>query len=328
MKTYIKIISITLAPSIGLSTILIDEDFNGSTTPAGWVAHTYTGGSHTDPGSPQGDAFRYPNAGTDGYLQLTQDSAFQRTTMIYTGNTLNTKNSFSFTADIQITGAPAGADGLSFFWVSKKSIDQIIATDASVNSIEDISGGISEWQGAPHGIDPTKSVGYYQGIEGYSFEFDHYQNTVERSSEYNHLVRISDWDHGGSVAAADRQFDDNFYYNDGWTRVHFDFDTATSTFSYYLESLNPAIAPELKFTTETTFTIDQLDAVTGETGWYEGFDEAYFGIGAATGFTTAQHLADNLVVAYPENFSAVPEPTNEILMGFLMIAALSIHSRQ
>ena len=275
---------------------LINEDFNGSTTPTGWVAHTYTDGNHTTVGIETNDTFRYPDVGTNGYLRLTEDVGSQRTTMIYTNNTLNTKKDFSFTADVRIQGTGSGADGLSFFWMSKASVDHVIAADDDVDSVADISGGAGEWQGAPHGTSVGSTtgmtVGYYEGIKGYSFEFDHYQNDGE-FSEYNHFIRLDDWDHSASVAAADRNSDDDFYYGDGWIRASFKFNANLNggTFSYYLENLTNG-----KFTETKTFTIADLATATGEDEWYDGFDEAYFGIGAATGGAHAEHLVDNVQV--------------------------------
>ena len=148
--------------------------------------------------------------------------------------------------------------------------------------------------------------GVFSDISGYSFEFDHYKNSGE-FHEYNHFVRLDDWDHSAaSVSATDRSGDDTFYYNDGWIRTHFNFDAEEETFSYYLESMEDLTLGQV--TETTTFSVAQLDSATGETGWYEGFDEAYFGIGAATGGATAEHLVDNV--------SVIPEPSS---FGLLVV---------
>ena len=311
MKTPIGILSIALLMgSTSFGGTLFTEDFDDNQTPDGWVAHTYTDGNHTTLGTEQDDTFRYPN--NPGYLRLTEDSTYQHTTMVKTDQTLNTQNSFSFTADVRIQGTGSGADGLSFFWMSKASVDSLINTDDNgVTSVADISGGAGEWQGAPHGNDPTKSVGYYEGIRGYSFEFDHYPNGSDELQEYNHFIRLDDWDHSATVAAADRTTDNDFYYGNGWIRTHFDFDATLNggTFSYYLERLEGTEEEIGTVTETTTFTTAQL----GD-GWYDGFDEAYFGIGAATGGATAEHLVDNITV--------VPEPSSAALIGIgALIAA-------
>jgi hypothetical protein len=278
------------------------------------VAYSFTNGTHTSPGTPQDDTFRYPNAGPNGYLRLTQDGPSQRSTMIYTADTLNTSKSFSFSAEVRISSSSSGADGLAFFWMSKASVDTVIANDPSVNSVADITGGMGEWQGVPHGNDPSKSIGYYPDISGYSFEFDHYQNSGEQQ-EYNHLIRIDDWDHtAGSVAATDYSSDANFYFNDGWLRVHFSYDEGTESFAYYLETLDGSITTAVK-----TFTISDLESATGETGWYETFDEAYFGIGAGTGAITAEHLVDNLNV--------VPEPVSALYLAAGALALVALRRR-
>ncbi len=319
-NTCIIYISATLLLShAALGMVLISETFNGGTTPDGWSAHTYTGGSHTTLGTLRDDSFRFPNAGDDGYLRLTESSNYQHTTLINTQTTFNTNKSFSFTADVRISGSGGGADGLSFFWVSKASVDQVAASNSNVDGIQDISGGAGEWQGAPHGNNPSMPVGYYEGISGYSFEFDHYKNSGEYVDEYNHFIRLDDWDHSaGSVAAADRNSDDTFYWNNGWIRTHFNYDEDSETFSYYLEALEGAEAGAV--TATTTFSIAELATATDEVGWYQGFDEAYFGIGAATGGLNAEHLVDNVEV--------IPEPaTAGIIAEFALIVFLWLRRR-
>jgi len=303
----LRIRSLTLltGQNIAQAAIIIHEDFNGPSDPSGWTAHSYTGGTHTTTGTAQDASFRYPNPGTDGHLLLTQDLGYQHSTLIYTGGTLNTTKDFSFQADVKITSTSSGADGLAFFWMSKASVDNVIENNANVGSVADISGGYGEWQGVPHGNDPSQSIGYYEGISGYSFEFDHWKNDQNERQEYNHFIRIDDWDHNaGSEAAADRTNDGDFYFNNGWITVHFSYVDATETFSYHLETLDGITSTSI-----TSFTISDLEAATGETGWYEKFSESYFGIGAATGGVRSEHLVGNVTV------TAVPEPESVLSMA-------------
>ena len=290
--------------------LYVNETWSGSTDPAGWSIHTYNGGGHTTPGTEltgaTADAYRYSTA---DHMQMTTPATYQRTTAIYTAQTFNTASSFSFTCDYYIGGG-TGADGLAFFWLDKDFIDD------NTLDVGTISGGYGEWIGVPHGNNPTDSVGYYANIAGYSFEFDHYNNSGEGSfQEYTHFVDTSTWDHAPAVAAADYGSDSDFYYNNGWQRVSFEFDADAQTFSYYLEILDGSGEPTGTTTSVTNFTVAELGP-----SWYETFDQAYFGIGASTGGAYAEHSIRNLTV--------VPEPTSALLLALATGAALGRRRRR
>ncbi|AQQ69839.1 hypothetical protein SMSP2_00173 [Limihaloglobus sulfuriphilus] len=299
--TYITtIVAIFAASTFGAS--LVTESFSGTTDPAGWNIQTYTGGTHTSAGTLEGESFRYGTGTGNGYMQMTEAVDYQRTTAIYTADTFSTAQDFSFTCDYNIGDTGTGADGITFFWLDKATID---SNSWNINSM---SGGYGEWMGAPHGNDSGKSVGYYNGIKGYSMEFDHYDNGAGEVDEYNHFIRISDWAHSGGVGAVDRGGDDDFYYGNGWQSVEFTFDADTGTFTYQLTDTDTSAQTAVK-----TFTVAVLETALG-TGWYETFDDAYFGIGGATGGDNDVHLIRNLDV--------VPEPATMLMFAMGGLALL------
>lgn len=262
---------------------------------ADWYVHSYTGGTHTTPGTPQALS-TFTASGNTG-LRLTSASNYQRTTLI-AKQEFTSQQSFKFECEVYIGDSTnSGADGLTFFWIDKASL--------GTNAIGDLNGGVGEWMGAPHGNLNTNAsgdatVGYYSGIKGYSFEFDHYQNNTNEFQEYNHFVRLGDWAHHPStVTNVNSGSDPDFYYNNGWERVSFSYDAVNERFTYEYKFNGTA------YTASQTYTIAQLNAASP--GFYEKFDNAYFGIGAATGGANAVHGI--------REFTLIPEPSMLAILG-------------
>jgi hypothetical protein len=287
-----------LITAVSYGDLLISESFNGSSAPTGWIINGKENTSHTSPetGTLKTDSDFFPAAGANGYLRLTENSGNQRATALYTAQTFRTDRDFTFRAEVNIaSGAGSvGADGISFFWLNAASLSGDLST---------YQGGMGEWQGAPRGNvtgttgsnNNLSDYGSYAGLEGYSFEFDHYQNTSLEQLEYNHLVRLEDWVHLPG-AAIDQTSDDNFYEDNGWQLFEYSYDASENEFTmqWNYDDLSET------FESSASYVIDGLDT----------YEEAYFGLGAGTGGQTASHDVRNLTFT-----GVVPEPACLTMIG-------------
>jgi hypothetical protein len=286
---------------------LINESFSGGSVPSGWIFNGKESASHasltTGVNKVNSDWF-VSESGTN-FLRLTEQTTNQRTTAIYTNSTFRTDRSFTIRSDIRVTSPTGnnGADGISFFWL-----------DAStVNNVNTTIGGMGGWQGAPRGAitgtagsgNTLSEAGYYAGLKGYSFEFDHYVNTLEQSLEYNHLVRLEDWYHIPG-AAVDHSANPNFYEDNGWQTIQFAYDAGSDSFTVSWGYNGTT------FSSNVTYSVGT-----------EKFDQAYFGIGAGTGGQIAAHDVKNIIVT-----GAVPEPGTITLLAFGGVLAWLVRLKQ
>jgi len=238
----------------------------------------------------------YKSTGKTGIL-LTPDDGYVRTT-IYNKNTFSSKSSFSIEAEVLLkSGNNSGADGISLFWVNANSI----------SSTSQLFGGVGEWMGTPSGKalnadNTSRTIGYVTGIQGYAFTFDDYKNKNNISSESNSLIRLSDWNINPKVNL-DMSSTPNYFLNSGWTKIKLDYNSDSQVFTYYY------IWNGNKFTSSKTWTVAEL----GD-GWYEGYNEAYFGIGAATGGLSGIHAIRNVEFTVPE-----PATLSLCLFGSVLI---------
>ena len=162
---------------------IINETFAG-TTATGWQFKGAVGTAHTDDGTPLASTYYLGTAGSPhGYLELTQSGVgWQRASAFYTAQTVATTN-FDIKAQVNITG---GAAGLTFCFVDANSVS---------HDVSKLFGGYGQWEGAPRGCLPnipsTNARGYYAGLKGFNFEFDHFKNGNEKSAEYLSMVSLS-----------------------------------------------------------------------------------------------------------------------------------------
>lgn len=282
MRWLTAFLILSIAASMSCAAVIVDEPFDGTSTPQGWTIQGYYGGSHTDPGTAKDDSdFFQDNSGNPkGYLELTTPRDYDRTSAYYTDQMVSSRG-WTVNADVYIGGG-TGADGLAFTFVDQSTI----------SGSDDLAGGYGEWIGAPHGTDSSKSVGYVEGVEGYAFEFDHYQNSNEITQEYTHFVDINTWDH---ISGAARDFQDNpdFYYGNGWVNVTLENRGDDFTFSWD-DNRDGTTDGSYNFTVSN---FPQYDAYLGVTG--------------STGAENADHWAKDVQM----DGTPTPEPGTLVLMG-------------
>ena len=284
--------------------VLINESFSGANMPSGWIFNGKEGASNTSitTGVDKVASDWIVKENGTNFLRLTENASYQRTTAIYTNTTFRTDRNFSLRADIRITCPGNGADGLSFFWLKANTVSNLSAT----------IGGVGSWMGVPRGSVNGKDnnlgqAGYYLGLKGYSFEFDHYKNsTNEISDEYNDLVRLEDWMHF-SNASIDQSANTNFFEDCGWQTFQFAYNASNDNFTVSW-GFNGS-----------TFSSNVTYSVSG----YEKFDSAYFGIGAGTGGWYSSQDVRNLTLTG----MVVPEPATAALIAFVGGLSLFIRRR-
>jgi len=274
---------------------LVNESFSGSAVPSGWVFNGKESANHTNitTGTNKGNSDWFVKENGTNFLRLTEQTYNQRTTAVYTNSTFRTDRSFTIRSDVRVT-SPAGnngADGISFFWLKANTVANLNTT----------IGGMGGWQGAPRGAitgtagsgNTLSEAGYYSGLKGYSFEFDHYNNTGEKFIEYNHLVRLEDWYHIPG-AAIDHSANTSFYEDNGWQTIQFAYNADSDSFTVSWGFNGSTFASNVTYSVGT-----------------EKFDQAYFGIGAATGGQFAAQDVRNVVVT-----GVIPEPATAMLLAF------------
>ncbi|MEI6500115.1 MAG: hypothetical protein WCP21_03705 [Armatimonadota bacterium] len=269
---------------------IINQTFAVDSTPTGWVVQGSRNslGNHTDAGTPMTNANLYGAAGTQNYLQLNGNLSWQRASAYYTGGTVNSRN-FTLTANIYLGSGTSGADGLTFSFLNA----------STVHSNSDLFGGYGEWEGSPQG--KTSGIqGYVAGIQGFNFEFDHYNNN-EPSNEYTALVNVNNWTHyrGTDTTVRDFSGDSTFFYNTGWEQVQLRAWDGRMYFSYNYNGTTHAYDNSYNFALPADYTSYN----------------AYFGVTAATGGAYANHWVSD--VTLENSGSATPEPGSLVLYGLI-----------
>lgn len=267
-RTTVVIIAILAAASIGCADIY--EPFTGGATPGDWTIQGSDGSGMTDTGVAMGDNDFFGVGGThsDGsYLRLTSTDQWERTSAFWTKD-IHVSDNWTLTMDIrlgvthdgsEITG---GSDGLAFNWI-----------DAStVGSNADLLGGYGEWLGTTRGDFNNGDLGYVSGIEGYSFQFDHWNNIPpgEFSQEFTDLIDINDW---STLSGSAHSFvnDTNFFYNDGWQTVRL--DNNNGNFTFYWDYNGATFNSNYTWSVANMPTFDAYFGVTGSTGERRAFHE-------------------------------------------------------
>ncbi|MEI6501190.1 MAG: hypothetical protein WCP21_09220 [Armatimonadota bacterium] len=268
---------------------VISQSFAGDTTPAGWLVQGTTGTAHNTAGTALTDAHFYGAAGTQNYLQLTNNTNWQRASAYYTARTFNARN-FRLTARLYMG---SNADGMT-----------LSLLDAStVRTSSDLLGGYGEYQGSPRGglqNKPTSgALGYVAGLRGFNFEFDHFNNT-ELSNEHTALVNVAT---GSHVAGTEHDFsaDPTFFTNTGWEQIQLGAYDGQMTLSYNYNASSQVYANSYSF------------ALPAE---YTGY-QAMFGITAATGGNSANHWVSDVILNNNGSGVSNPEPASLVLYGLM-----------
>lgn len=171
-----------------------------------------------------------------------------------------------------------GADGLCLIFADASTCETSGAFDPTK-----VTGGWGEFEGTPRGVLAAGSqnvgnnaTGYHAGFKGFSLEFDHYNNVDEQFREYIHWVDLEHWIHSG--LGKNMGDDASFYYDNGWQRVQVAADTGVLTFSYAWNGSSYT----------KSFTMDANNPETTGCNVISNYN-AYLGIGAATGGSSAFH---------------------------------------
>jgi hypothetical protein len=304
MRNFPFVCLFVLASSLQAGTLLIQDSFDEG-MPSGWTINGDYGGTATD--ASEATVKTSTDYLQSGAFALTDNRAFDRSTMLYTQHRVNTTQGFKLRVDVNI-GGPSGAesgDGMSFFFVDAGSV-------SSYNvETEGLLGGYGLYQGAPTGKN-TGVLGSYNGLDGISFEFDHKRNAGYETSEYVHNVTLDNWQHVGD--AGDFSADSTFYYGNGWQTVELEYDVSLSGlfFKWGYDEQTDSFANSMRM------------EVGGSNFQYAHLEDAYFGISAATGAAaagggTAYHQIDNL------SLEIVPEPAT---LAMLAIGALGLRRKK
>lgn len=286
-KTVSVIIALLMAITFINAVTVFEQSFSVTTPPAGWNIQGYkTGGSHTGNGTPMNNTDFFTNE-TPNYLRLTKDTGYNRAWAYYSAAKFPVMGKWKITMEIRIgkthdgTEIDSGADGLCLVFADANTCE----TDGALDMTK-VEGGYGEFEGAPHGVTFTSPAylvgakGYHSGFKGFSFEFDHYNNTVgsEVFREYIHWVDLSNWEHSG--LGANMATDTGFYYNDGWQRVQLDADAGVITFRYNWNGTSSTYASSITLNTNSPINSNCNDIYAYD---------AYLGISAGTGGESAYH---------------------------------------
>lgn len=286
-RTAVVLVSLLMLTA-GFAAADLTESFGGSSTPSGWLIAGSDGTNANDPGVAMTDTDFFGHGG--GYLRLTSTDQYERASAFWV-NDLFVGDQFTVEMEIRIgvthdgseLPVPDGADGIGFTWVDA----------GSIGSTADLLGGYGDYMGAPRGTNPGGGLGYVAGVDGYSFQFDHLQNSGELSQEFTALTDLSDW---SAVGGLDHTSDTGFFLNDGWQRVRLSMNGGTLTFDYNWNG--------------TTYTSTQTFAVPNFNDFVN--NGVYFGITGATGERRAYHEIRNFRL----NALLVPEPGTMALLLF------------
>ncbi len=283
---------------------VVFQSFDTATVPTGWLIQGTRGYDHTDNGQTQAASSFLRNSYNQkqGYLELTDDLVdYQRTSAFYTAKTFNATLAWSIEAEIWVShdmNQGDSADGLTFAWVSAGSIG---------SQTSKLLGGYGEWMGVPRGTDKNVPVdqarGYYRGLEGVAFEFDHFQNQGDTGTEHTCLQDLSTWTYD-SDSYREYSSTDDFFVNEGWQTVKLTYDGA-GNFTFYWDTMDAA----------------------HQYSWAQALTDAdlkscYFGVTAATGDSNASHRVRNIRI------ESQPEPASWLLMGLMMVALAGWHRRR
>jgi len=155
-------------------------------------------------------------------------------------------------------------------------------------------GCFGEWQGAPHQANSGHN-GYHDDGDflGYSFEWDHWQNTGQEKREYNHWVELKDWDHSG-YAGLNFDFHNNpgYYFNaddGGWRHCRLVSNGSGNFTFYYSTDSNADFEGNMSFSPATAAPNPAYDPIPSN------FD-AYVGFTAGTGGASAYHEIRNIEI--------------------------------
>jgi len=284
-RTAVVLVSLLLLTA-GWAGADIFESFSGPSTPTYWLIQGSDGISGSDPGVPMTDSDFFGHGG--GYLRLTNPDQYERAAAFWT-NDLFVGDYWTVEMEIRIGTThngtelthPGPADGLALTWVDA----------GSVANTGQLLGGYGDWLGAPRGVNPGGGVGYVAGADGYSFQFDVFQNSGDLGYETTELRRLSNWSAAGQLSHLSNT---NFYLNDGWQRVRLSMNNGTLTFDYGWNGST--------YTNQQVFAVPNFDSF-GDTG-------VYFGITAATAQRREYHEVRNFRL----NALLVPEPGTMALL--------------
>lgn len=300
------------------ATTVFNETFNATSAPAGWNIQGYKdGGSHQGTGTLKTNADLFKNDGGDNYLRLTENAGWQRAWAYYTPRTFPMMGKWTITMEVRIgknhlgTGTNDGADGLCLIFADATTCETNGALDMAK-----VEGGWGEFEGTPHGFDFTGNSigagpkGYRPGFKGFSLEFDHYNNAPEAFREYIHWVDLGTWVHSGLGENVENT--PNSYYNKGWKRVQIAANAGVITFSQnwdgssYLDS----------------FIMDTTGTVASGCNKLTAYD-AYLGIGAATGGSSAFHEVRYIALDLPDETLPVELSSFNVIQNSLNFAQIN-----
>jgi hypothetical protein len=287
-----------LAASLAGAEQIINQSFTGDATPTGWVVQGTTGTSHTTVGTALSNTHFYGAAGTQNYLQLTNNNLWQRASAYYTAATLDSRD-FTVTANLYLGGGRDHGDGLTLSFIDARTI----------SSTTQLLGGYGQWEGSPQGTAGGSIQGYVPGVQGFNFEFDHFMNPGEPAKTYTGLVNANDWRHYGSTIH-DFTSDSTFYYNTGWERVQLRAWDGRMYFSWNYNGTTQAYDNSYDF------------ALPDDYGSYE----AYFGITAGTGGVRSDQWVSD--VTLNDSGAGVPEPGSLVLYGLVALGLPWLRRRQ
>jgi hypothetical protein len=314
---YIVLMILAMGVTLTFGQVIFEEDFNVTTTPAGWLTGGSFGSSHTDVGTAKTDSDLFQNDGGPNYLRLSNNTAWNRGWAYYADQKFPILGHWKMEMDIRIgrlhdgNQTASSADGLAFVFLDANTVET-----AGVLDPNKVIGGYGQYMGAPRGGLPNTPVngalGYTPGLLGYSFEFDHYSNSSEPSTEYIHWVSLENWAHSG--LGIDLAPDTDFYFNNGWQRVELEGNNGILTVRYKWNGSSYT----------ATHTMDTLNPSNPSCDPLHDY-MAYFGIGAATGQRFSAHevryvklemIEDETLPVALSTFTAVQTTVNNVRLNW------------
>lgn len=314
---YIAILMLILGTNLLFGQVIFEEDFNVTTTPPGWITGGSFGSSHTDVGTAKTDSDLFKTDGGNRYLRLSDNVAWNRGWTYYAAQKFPILDHWKLTMDVRIgrlhdgNQTASSADGLTFVFLDANTVET-----AGVLDPNKVIGGYGQYMGAPRGGLPNSPVngalGYTPGLLGYSFEFDHFSNSSEPSTEYIHWVSLKNWAHSG--LGIDLSPDPNFYFNNGWQRLELEGNNGILTVRYKWNGSSYS----------ATHTMDTLNPSNPSCDPLYDY-MAYFGIGAATGQRFSAHevryvklemIEDETLPVALSTFTAIQTSVNNVRLNW------------